>query len=229
MQHRSRADDHRAAAGEIAEQHAKQQGEPRSFQHRLGAVVVVHVSDLMAEHARNLVDRNRLGQQPVEDIDTPAWQRDGVDVGTTHHKRVQRQGQFGRPLQGSDELREGRTGGGGPGGVAGAALERLSPGRGGEHLPHLHVDGGAKAHLNGDRQMRRNAIGKHRHPPNRAADQRGDRSKADAHNLEAGRPIGETGSVGRVGARQQRRRQRLIMDFQPRRGFGVGEADSQDA
>jgi len=35
--------------------------------------------------------------------------------------------------------------------------------------------------------------------------------------------------VGRLGAGDERRRQRLIVNFEPRRRIGVGEADPQDS
>src|SRR5215467_14571698 len=98
----------------------------------------------MTEHARDLIDRFRLGQQSVEYVDAPARQRDRVDIRATRHTSAQWQRQFGRRLQSADELFEGGARRDRPRGVPGATFERLSVPRGVEHLPYPRVDGGAK-------------------------------------------------------------------------------------
>ena len=82
--------DHRAAADEIAEQHAEQERQAGAFQHRAIAVAVSDMADLVRQHAGKLIRILGLVDQSLEDIDAAARQRESIGFVPAHHGRIER-------------------------------------------------------------------------------------------------------------------------------------------
>ncbi len=219
------SDHHRAAADEIAEQHAEHQRQPARLQHRAGAVVMGHMADLVREHAGDLVGTVGLGDQPLEHVDAPARQRDGVGFFPAHHHGGERHLERGRMAElGEQPL---QRGGAGFFARGMAAFEGGARVLGVEHAAHLHVDGVAQPAFQRHRHQRRQPIGERRHAEIGDQHQRQRRGHGPADHAYALPALALAGAVDIERTRIDHRGHAGIEDFKPLQHLVAAAAEAQ--
>jgi len=134
-----------APADEVAEQHAEQERQAGPLQHRLGSVPMNDMADFVRDHSGDLVCVAGFVDQPSENIDLSARQRDGVGFVTPHHLGTQGEWQSGGHLKPAYDLFKRCTPGHFRCGLA--AIEGRARVARVEHAANLDVDGAAQPAL----------------------------------------------------------------------------------
>src|SRR5262249_28063242 len=78
VEQRAADEEHGAAAGDVTEQQADEEGRAAGLNDLAQAVAMLHVAELVRQHPGDLVRLLGLLQEAVEQIDLAARQREGV-------------------------------------------------------------------------------------------------------------------------------------------------------
>src|SRR3954462_10166023 len=188
-----RDDYDRATADKIAQQHSEQKRQACRLQYRARPVTPGDVTDLVREHAGELVRRFRFVDEALKYVDASSWQRDGVGIGLAHDGGAEWERQRRRDFELAHQLVE--CGATGAFALALSALERPAGLAGVEHGSDLSVDSVSEQALDLVGHQRSKPRCGRRHPENRDNDERCGGGKAPEHDLALHAPFRPAAAV----------------------------------